>query len=135
MCYTLSIGNATYPKGGAMAPPRNGRIARPDGREDGGVPRGGPRRRGATLERAILHATWEELVAVGYANLTMERVAAHAGTSRAVLYRRWRSPPELVLAAIRQQAPFLSGPVPATGTLRGDVLALLRPVPAALAEG
>ncbi|HKB49683.1 MAG TPA: helix-turn-helix domain-containing protein, partial [Ktedonobacterales bacterium] len=69
------------------------------------MPRGGPRRRGATLERAILHATWEELVAVGYANLTMERVAAHAGTSRAVLYRRWRSRPELVLAAIRQQAP------------------------------
>jgi AcrR family transcriptional regulator len=98
------------------------------------VPRGGSRRRGVTLERAILHAAWEELVAVGYANLTMEGVAARAGTSRAVLYRRWRSRPELVLAAMRQQAPLLSGPVPDTGTLRGDVLTLLRRVSARLGE-
>lgn len=83
------------------------------------------RRRGATLERALLQAVWEELAAVGYANLTMEGVAARAGTSKVVLYRRWPSRPALVLAAMRQQAPLLSGEVPNTGTLRGDVLALL----------
>jgi AcrR family transcriptional regulator len=96
--------------------------------------RRGSRRRGATLERAILQAVWVELADVGYADLTMEGVAARAGTSRAVLYRRWRSRPELVLAAMRQQAPLLSGPVPDTGSLRGDVLALLRRVSKRLAE-
>jgi AcrR family transcriptional regulator len=98
------------------------------------MPHGGSRRRGATLERAILQAAWEELAVAGYASLTMEAVAERAGTSRAVLYRRWRSRPELVLAAMRQQAPLLSGPVPDTGTLRGDVLALLRRVTARLGE-
>jgi AcrR family transcriptional regulator len=83
------------------------------------------RRRGATLEEAILTAAWEELAAVGYAHLTIEGVAVRARTSRAVLYRRWSSRPALVLAAMRQQAPLLSGPVPDTGTLRSDVLALL----------
>ena len=87
---------------------------------------GGQRRRGATLESAILDATWDELRAVGYANLTMEGVAARAKTSRAVLYRRWRGRPELVLAAMRTHGPLLSGPVPDTGSLREDVLALLR---------
>jgi AcrR family transcriptional regulator len=93
-----------------------------------------PRRRGATLERALLQAAWDELVAVGYANLTMEGVAARAGTSKAVLYRRWPGRPALVLAAMRQQAPLLSGEVPDTGTLRGDVLALLVRVSRRLSE-
>jgi AcrR family transcriptional regulator len=83
------------------------------------------RRRGAKLEEAILTAAWDELAAVGYAHLTIEAVAERARTSRAVLYRRWPGRPALVLAAMRQQAPLLSGPVPDTGALRSDVLALL----------
>ena len=42
-----------------------------------------------------------------------------------MLYRRWPSRPALVLAAMRHHGPVLSGPVPDTGSLRGDVLALL----------
>jgi len=87
---------------------------------------GGTRRRGAELEHALLDAVWEELQSSGYARLTMERVAERAGTSRAVIYRRWRSRPELVIAAMRHRQPVLSGAVPDTGTLRGDVLAVLR---------
>jgi AcrR family transcriptional regulator len=83
------------------------------------------RRRGADLEEAILDAAWDELVAVGYAHLTVDAVAARARTSKAVLYRRWPNLPSLVLAAIRHHGPILSGPVPDTGSLRGDVLALL----------
>jgi AcrR family transcriptional regulator len=95
---------------------------------------GGRRRRGAALEAAILAAAWDELVAVGYANLTMEGVAARARTSRAVLYRRWRGRPDLALAALRARAPMLSGPVPDTGSLREDVLALLRRMSLRLGE-
>jgi AcrR family transcriptional regulator len=84
------------------------------------------RRRGATLEHALLDAAWEELQESGYAKLTMERVADRAGTSRAVIYRRWRNRPELVIAAMHHRRPVLSGAIPDTGTLRGDTLAVLR---------
>ena len=95
---------------------------------------GKTRRRGAALEDALLDAAWAELQAVGYAGLTMEAVADRAGTSRAVLYRRWRNRPELVLAVIRRHRPLLSGEIPDTGSLRGDVLALLRRMSSRLAE-
>jgi len=92
------------------------------------------RRRGATLEHALLDAAWEELQESGYARLTMERVAERAGTSRAVIYRRWRNRAELVIAAMRRHQPVLSGAGPDTGTLRGDVLAVLRRASARITE-
>jgi AcrR family transcriptional regulator len=61
-------------------------------------------------------------------------VADRAGTSRAVLYRRWRNRPELVIAAMRRRRPVLSGEVPDTGSLRGDVLALMRRMSSRIAE-
>jgi AcrR family transcriptional regulator len=92
------------------------------------------RRRGASLEAAILEAAWEELVAVGYPALTMEAVATRAHASKPVLYRRWSNRPELVLAAVRHHAKIASTEVPDTGSLRGDVLALLREVSERSAE-
>lgn len=55
----------------------------------------------------------------------MERIAERAGTSRAVIYRRWQSRPELVIAALRHHQPVVPGRVPDTGTMRGDMLAVL----------
>lgn len=95
---------------------------------------GKTRRRGAALEDALLDAAWHELQAVGYAALTMDAVADRAGTSRAVLYRRWRNKADLVIAAMRKHTPMLSGEVPDTGSLRGDVLALLKRMSDRLAE-
>lgn len=95
---------------------------------------GRTRRRGAALEEALLDAAWHELQAVGYAALTMDAVADRAGTSRAVLYRRWRNKAELVIAAMRRHTPMLSGEVPDSGSLRGDVLALLHRMSERLAE-
>lgn len=96
--------------------------------------RPGRRRRGAALESALLQAAWQELLAVGYHDLTFEAVASRAGTSRTVLYRRWPQRRDLVLAALRHQAPPLPPPAPDTGALRTDVLALLRRVTARMAE-
>jgi len=76
------------------------------------------RRRGAKLEAALLQAAWDELTAVGYAALTMEGVAARARTGRAVLYRRWPSRSELVLAASRRHAAIDSMAVPRRMTIR-----------------
>ena len=92
------------------------------------------RRRGAALERALLDAAWEELQESGYARLTMERVAERAGTSRAVIYRRWRNRAELVIAAMRHHQPVTSAAGPDTGTLRGDVLAVMRLASGRIAE-
>lgn len=84
------------------------------------------RRRGAELESAILEAAWEELTAVGYANVTMEGVADRARTGKQVLYRRWRNRADLILAAMRRRVVPIADDIPDTGELRGDVLALLR---------
>lgn len=92
------------------------------------------RRRGSSLEAALLDAAWDELHVVGYAALTMDGVAARAGTSKAVLYRRWQNRGELILAALRQRRPMISSEVPDTGSLRGDVIALLRRASAGIAE-
>jgi len=82
------------------------------------------RRRGATLEAALLEAAWDELMAVGYASLTMEGVAARARANKTVIYRRWSTRRELVMAALRHHKTSIE--VPDTGSLRGDVLALMR---------
>jgi AcrR family transcriptional regulator len=84
------------------------------------------RRRGEKLEDALLDAAWDELQSIGYRRLTIEAVAERAGTSRAVLYRRWHNRPDLVIAAIRHRAPMLSDEIPDTGELRGDVIAVLQ---------
>jgi AcrR family transcriptional regulator len=83
------------------------------------------RRRGHELESALLDAAWDELVAVGFAAVTMESIAARAHTGIAVLYRRWPNKGELVLAAIAHYGQNHPVEIPDTGTLRGDLLALL----------
>ena len=83
------------------------------------------RRRGETLEAAILQAAWDELSDVGYDHLTMEGVAARAKTNKAVLYRRWANKAKLVSAASLKFVPRPSNEIPDTGDLRSDVLALL----------
>ncbi|QKW34615.1 TetR/AcrR family transcriptional regulator [Actinomadura sp. NAK00032] len=83
------------------------------------------RRRGAELEGALLDAAWDELVEAGYAKLTMESVAARAGTGIAVLYRRWANKDRLVLAALEHYRNGHPVDVPDTGSLRGDLLAAL----------
>ncbi|MFI1181603.1 TetR/AcrR family transcriptional regulator [Streptomyces sp. NPDC020799] len=87
--------------------------------------RKGPRRRGAALEHAILTATLAELTEVGYAALTMDRVASRARTSKAALYRRWSGRAELVLDACKFRT-LADVELPDTGVLRTDVIGLLR---------
>jgi AcrR family transcriptional regulator len=83
------------------------------------------RRRGEELEAALLQAAWEELVEAGFAKMTMESVAARARTGVAVLYRRWPRKDDLVLAAIANHGTINPVEIPDTGSLRGDMLALL----------
>jgi AcrR family transcriptional regulator len=72
-------------------------------------------------EQEILDATLTVLADAGYDRLTMDAVATEAKASKATLYRRWSSKPELVVDAVcsHKEQP----PAPDTGTLRGDLLA------------
>ncbi len=86
----------------------------------------GSRRRGKVLEAAIFEVVLQELADGGYVNFSIERVAARAGTSKPVIYRRWRTRARLVYAALRASRPGLSFETPDTGTVRGDVMLILR---------
>jgi AcrR family transcriptional regulator len=71
---------------------------------------------------AIVRATLELLVEIGYARLTMEQVQRRAGVGKATIYRRWTSKAELVKDAIQHLGADL--PLPDTGSLRGDYAAI-----------
>ncbi|MFF2554901.1 TetR/AcrR family transcriptional regulator [Nocardia sp. NPDC058058] len=83
------------------------------------------RRRGAALEEALLDAAWAVLREHGYAGFTLEAVAVRAGTSRPVLARRWAGRHEMLHATIAHASRMRPVPTPHTGTLRGDLIALL----------
>ncbi|MFF7456881.1 TetR/AcrR family transcriptional regulator [Kitasatospora sp. NPDC008115] len=85
---------------------------------------GRTRRRGAALEDAILRAAVDELTGSGFAGLTMDKVAARAGTNKNAIYRRWPNRLALAVAAYRRLATTVQPPD--TGSLRGDVLEWLR---------
>ncbi|HET9256627.1 MAG TPA: TetR/AcrR family transcriptional regulator [Pseudonocardiaceae bacterium] len=83
------------------------------------------RRRGDALYSAIYEATLDELIEVGYTELTMERVASRARASKGSLYRRWSSRAELVADAVHHTIPCCIE-VPDTGSVREDLLGCLR---------
>jgi len=91
------------------------------------------RPRSEASHQAIIEATLELLIEVGYGSLTMEAVRARAGVGKATIYRRWPSKEELVRDAI----VFLHDEfeTPDTGSLRGDYEALAQVVRASASRG
>jgi AcrR family transcriptional regulator len=92
------------------------------------TPRPG-RKRDASRDTAILDAAVEVLAEVGYDGMTIDMVAARAKAGKATLYRRWESKSELVLDAVAclKNAGLDLETLPDTGTLRGDLVAMIRP--------
>ena len=86
------------------------------------------RRRGPELEDAILDAAWAVLIEQGYTGFTFEAIAARAGTSRPVLYRRWPQRDDLLLATLHKFWASKPIEVPDTGSLRDDAIGFLRNV-------
>jgi AcrR family transcriptional regulator len=90
----------------------------------------GPRRLDPSRDAAILQAAFDGLADVGYDRLTMDDIAARAHVGKAAIYRRWPSKAAVVIAAMvwwREQAGPMA--VPDTGSLRGDVEAIIAMVP------
>lgn len=65
------------------------------------VPARRGRPRDEAVDAAILSATVDELVARGFANLTIEGVAARAGVAKTTVYRRWANAADLAIDAMR----------------------------------
>jgi AcrR family transcriptional regulator len=81
------------------------------------------RPRDPRIDAAILEATAELLVEIGYSSLTMAAVAERAGTTKTALYRRWSSKAELV-----HEAAFPTAPTALTtpeGDIGGDIRAMI----------
>lgn len=84
------------------------------------------RRRGRELEEAILAAGWAQLLESGYHGFTIDAVAERAGTSRSVVYRRWEDRGALLGAVLGFGLNQGRREPPNTGSLREDMLDLLR---------
>ncbi|MYR07350.1 TetR family transcriptional regulator [Gordonia sp. SID5947] len=84
------------------------------------------RRRGPELERAILDAVREQVDRHGYTSITYEGIAAAAGTGKAVLYRRWATKAQMVLAAMAADEQIDLTFTVDTGSLTGDLELALR---------
>jgi AcrR family transcriptional regulator len=81
--------------------------------------------RGEARERAILAAVIELLGELGYEGMTRDAVAARAHASKATIYTRWPGKPQLVRAAVDGYAAGRLTAGADTGSLRGDLLAVL----------
>ena len=88
-----------------------------NGQQTAGRPRSGE------AHQAILDATLELLVEVGFSALTVEGVATRAGVGKATIYRRWPSKLPLVIEAFRE-LPQLEEVD--TGNLVDDLKKMLR---------
>ncbi|HEX8627416.1 MAG TPA: TetR/AcrR family transcriptional regulator [Catenuloplanes sp.] len=76
------------------------------------------------VTRAIRDATVAELAAGGYGRLSIEAVARRAGVGKTAVYRRWASKLDMVLEIVTPLAGTVTD-LPDTGSLRGDLEALL----------
>ena len=87
------------------------------------------RKRDHTRDPEILDAALDVLAETGYEGMTIDMVATRAKAGKATLYRRWPSKSELVIDAVACMKSHLLDPasVPDTGSLRGDLVAMVKP--------
>ncbi|RLP89142.1 TetR/AcrR family transcriptional regulator [Micromonospora sp. BL4] len=91
-----------------------------------GVGAGVPAARSARCSDTALFAVVVDLLReLGYDRMTIDAIAARAHVSKATIYRRWDGKTELVVAALRDRHVGVHNP-PDTGSLRGDLIELLR---------
>jgi len=97
------------------------------------MPPGRPR--SEESRRAILAAADELLLSHGLDAVTMDAVAERAGASKATIYRWWPSKELLALdALVISLEDVLARVRTDTGTLRGDLRAILRPAMTQLSQ-
>jgi len=91
-----------------------------------GAPQRG-RPRSERARKAILGAAAELLLARGLSEVSMDAVAERAGVSKATIYRWWPTKESLALDALYTEWAAAPSQTRDTGSLRGDLLSMLRP--------
>jgi AcrR family transcriptional regulator len=88
------------------------------------------RKRDPSRDGVILDAALAVLAEHGYDGMTIDMVAARAGSARATVYRRWATKDDLVLAAVARMSrdDVNLDRLPDTGSLRGDIVAMILPL-------
>jgi len=84
------------------------------------------RKRDSSRDQDILDAALDVLAETGYDGMTIDMVAARAKAGKATVYRRWDSKPDLVLDAVACLKAVPLDTLPDTGTLRGDLVAMIK---------
>jgi AcrR family transcriptional regulator len=88
------------------------------------------RRLDRSLDAAILDAALAGVSEQGYDRLSMDDIASRAGVGKAAIYRRWPTKAVVVADAIAHWRRRLGAVEPPnTGSLRGDIEALVAAVP------
>lgn len=87
------------------------------------------RKRDPSRDTEIMDAAIEVLAEIGYERMTIDMVATRAKAGKATLYRRWDSKSDLVIDAIgcMKKSDIDPDHLPDTGTLRGDLVAMIKP--------
>ena len=85
------------------------------------------RPRSETARKAVLAAAAELLLDRGLPGVSMDAVAERAGVSKATIYRWWPTKETLALDALYTEWAAARPHPRDTGSLRGDLLSLLRP--------
>lgn len=90
-----------------------------------GIARGRGRPRSEPARQAILAAATDLMLARGMPAVSVDAIADRAGVSKATIYRWWPTKETLALDALYEQLAEPFPDPPDTGTLRGDLGALL----------
>jgi AcrR family transcriptional regulator len=102
-------------------------IGESPGAPGSGNPPARGRPRSEKARKAIMDAAADLLIARGLSAVSMDAVAERAGVSKATIYRWWPTKESLALDALFAEWSAVEPGPRDTGTLRGDLLALLRP--------
>jgi AcrR family transcriptional regulator len=86
------------------------------------------------IDRRILDTALELLASGGYAEFRLDELAKRAGVAKTTILRRWPSKAAVAAAAVEQLA-LQTVDVPESGTLRGDLHALLTSAVAVFTNG
>ena len=92
-----------------------------------------PGGRSARIRAKVLEATLGELGTSGWRALSVDRIAERSGVHKTTIYRRWGSAADVALEALLEVGSD-EIPIPDTGGLSGDLLALGRSISAAISD-
>lgn len=84
-------------------------------------------RRGEHVRRTVLAAAFDELAEKGAGAATVAGVARRSGVHETTIYRRWVTKEKLFVEAMLSRSAD-EIPTPDTGSIRGDLLAVVRAV-------